>query len=133
MYINFISNLSTVLIKKNSPNNYYLIYNYKRKNVKFQKNIFKEKTNDGLENYDANYQTETNNKESLENLKENKNLISFWKEISEEIKMVEWPTLDRLLKQFVIVIISLVFSAFIIYSVDGLFAWVSKFLFEGKF
>jgi preprotein translocase SecE subunit len=125
--------LSTVLIKKNSPNNYYLIYNYKRKNVKFQKNIFKEKTNDGLENYDANYQTETNNKESLENLKENKNLISFWKEISEEIKMVEWPTLDRLLKQFVIVIISLVFSAFIIYSVDGLFAWVSKFLFEGKF
>jgi preprotein translocase subunit SecE len=34
-------------------------------------------------------------------------VINMNKEISEEIKMVEWPSVDRLFKQFVIVLISL--------------------------
>jgi len=60
------------------------------------------------------------------------NTVSFLKEISTEMKMIEWPSLDRLFKQFVIVVISLVFSAVFIYSVDGVFASLSKYLFEGN-
>ena len=48
------------------------------------------------------------------------------------MKMIEWPSLDRLFKQFVIVVISLVFSAVFIYAIDGIFASLSKFLFEGN-
>mmetsp|Transcript_3064 Transcript_3064/g.7176 ORF Transcript_3064/g.7176 Transcript_3064/m.7176 type:complete len:128 (-) Transcript_3064:102-485(-) len=59
-------------------------------------------------------------------------IFSFIKEVAEETRMVEWPSLERLFKQFVIVVISLVISAFIIYSVDGFFASLSQFLFEGK-
>jgi preprotein translocase SecE subunit len=62
---------------------------------------------------------------------EEKNL-TFINEITNEMKMIEWPSLDRLFKQFVIVVISLVFSAVFIYSVDGVFASLSKFLFEGN-
>ena len=46
--------------------------------------------------------------------------------------MVEWPSVEKLFKQFVIVVISLVVSAFLIFSVDGIFASLSQFLFEGK-
>merc|ERR1711865_440947 len=58
--------------------------------------------------------------------------VSFIKEITTEMKMIEWPSVDRLFKQFVIVVISLVFSAIFIYSVDGVFASLSKLLFEGN-
>jgi preprotein translocase SecE subunit len=59
-------------------------------------------------------------------------IFSFFKETLTEMNMIEWPSLDRLFKQFVIVVISLVFSAVFIYSVDGIFASMSKFLFEGN-
>jgi len=58
--------------------------------------------------------------------------VSFIKEITTEMQMIEWPSVDRLFKQFVIVVISLVFSAIFIYSVDGIFASLSKLLFEGN-
>jgi len=58
--------------------------------------------------------------------------VSFLKEIIDETKMVEWPSVEKLFKQFVIVVISLVVSAFLIFSVDGIFASLSQFLFEGK-
>ena len=58
--------------------------------------------------------------------------LTFINEITNEMKMIEWPSIDRLFKQFVIVVISLVFSAVFIYSVDGVFASLSKFLFEGN-
>ena len=65
--------------------------------------------------------------------KENEdNALFFIKEISTEMKMIEWPSLDRLFKQFVIVVISLVFSAVFIYAIDGIFASLSKFFFEGN-
>lgn len=58
--------------------------------------------------------------------------LIFFKEIIEETKMVEWPSTERLFKQFVIVVISLVISALLVFSVDGIFASLSQFLFEGK-
>ena len=58
--------------------------------------------------------------------------VSFLKEIIDETKMVEWPSVEKLFKQFVIVVISLVVSAFLIFSVDGIFASLSQFLFEGN-
>lgn len=64
--------------------------------------------------------------------KDQDNNLNFVNEITTEMKMIEWPSLDRLFKQFVIVVISLVFSAIFIYSVDGVFASLSKFLFEGN-
>lgn len=73
-----------------------------------------------------------NNIEKSEGKIEGKTPLAFFQEIKDEIEMVEWPTIDRLLKQFVIVVISLVFSALLIFSVDGLFATISKTLFEGK-
>mmetsp|Transcript_48939 Transcript_48939/g.76363 ORF Transcript_48939/g.76363 Transcript_48939/m.76363 type:complete len:132 (+) Transcript_48939:2679-3074(+) len=60
------------------------------------------------------------------------NPFAFFFEVIEETKMIEWPTANRLFKQFVIVVISLVISAFLIYSIDGVFASLSKSLFEGK-
>jgi|Transcript_43418 preprotein translocase SecE subunit len=60
------------------------------------------------------------------------NTLTFIQEITSEMKMIEWPSIDRLFKQFVIVVISLVFSAIFIYSVDGVFASLSKLLFEGN-
>lgn len=65
-------------------------------------------------------------------VKDQSNSLNFVNEITAEMKMIEWPSLDRLFKQFVIVVISLVFSAVFIYSVDGVFASLSKFLFEGN-
>ena len=68
-----------------------------------------------------------------ENLDKSKmNILDFLQDVKDEIKMVEWPTIDRLSKQFVIVVMSLVFSALFIFSIDGLFASASKYLFEGK-
>lgn len=63
---------------------------------------------------------------------EKNSVLSFLQEVKDEISMIEWPTIDRLSKQFVIVVISLVFSSLLIFSVDGFFATVSKYLFEGK-
>mmetsp|Transcript_21578 Transcript_21578/g.54454 ORF Transcript_21578/g.54454 Transcript_21578/m.54454 type:complete len:122 (+) Transcript_21578:763-1128(+) len=60
-------------------------------------------------------------------------ILDFFQEVKDEIKMIEWPALDRVLKQFVIVVISLVFSALFIFSIDGLFAAGNKILFEGNF
>mmetsp|Transcript_35429 Transcript_35429/g.70899 ORF Transcript_35429/g.70899 Transcript_35429/m.70899 type:complete len:124 (+) Transcript_35429:4049-4420(+) len=76
-----------------------------------------------------------NNKELQEensSIPKKNNIWSFIKEVAEETRMIEWPSLERLFKQFVIVVISLVLSAFLIYSVDGFFASLSQFLFEGK-
>lgn len=75
--------------------------------------------------YDENVQSEEEEKTEEKNL-------TFINDITNEMKMIEWPSLDRLFKQFVIVVISLVFSAVFIYSVDGVFASLSKFLFEGN-
>ena len=70
---------------------------------------------------------------NLEGEKKGENSIFFFfKETLTEMNMIEWPSLDRLFKQFVIVVISLVFSAVFIYSVDGIFASLSRFLFEGN-
>nr|UXY88355.1 preprotein translocase secE subunit [Cryptomonas curvata] len=96
------------------------------------KKILKEKADDNQENFKVNKEHDVEVINNDFKLDSETNWFSFWKEISEEIKMVEWPSVDRLFKQFVIVLISLVVSAFIIYSVDGLFAWGSKILFEGK-
>jgi preprotein translocase SecE subunit len=62
----------------------------------------------------------------------NKNFLNFFWEVKNEIKMIEWPTFDKLFKQFVIVVMSLVLSALLIYSIDGFFAFLSQILFEGK-
>lgn len=75
---------------------------------------------------DENVQSEEKNKKTEEKS------LKFINDITNEMKMIEWPSLDRLFKQFVIVVISLVFSAVFIYSVDGVFASLSKFLFEGN-
>ena len=100
--------------------------------IKTKKKIFKEKAKDSQESSKVNQEQDIEVINNNLKLDSETNWFSFWKEISEEIKMVEWPSVDRLFKQFVIVLISLVVSAFIIYSVDGLFAWGSKILFEGK-
>ena len=92
---------------------------YQRKNIKFVLNCNPEKKNET--SYDEDKPVE--NKE---------NSLSFFKEITTEMKMIEWPSVDRLFKQFVIVVISLVFSAVFIYAIDGIFASLSKFLFEGN-
>ncbi len=117
----------TIEVKKNKS----FICNY-NSNIKTKKKIFKEKADDNLENFKVNQEHDVEVINNDFKLDSETNWFSFWKEISEEIKMVEWPSVDRLFKQFVIVLISLVVSAFIIYSVDGLFAWGSKILFEGK-
>jgi preprotein translocase SecE subunit len=69
-----------------------------------------------------------------QNKNDKKNFMPFMflKEIIEETQMVEWPSTERLFKQFVIVVISLVVSALLVFSVDGIFASLSQFLFEGK-
>jgi preprotein translocase SecE subunit len=80
-----------------------------------------------------NFSKNENSEENKEYVKErNENMFSFLKEIATEMKMIEWPSLDRLFKQFVIVVLSLVFSAIFIYSVDGVFSSLSKFFFEGN-
>ena len=107
-------------------NRFILIENKKYRNV-----VICQKMNENDKNFKINKESEI--EIPITNSDSNNNFYSFWKEITEEIKMIEWPSIDRLFKQFVIVIISLVFSAFVIYSVDGVFAWGSKFLFEGKF
>jgi len=71
-------------------------------------------------------------KEKNETKSEENSILAFFQEVKDEVNMVEWPTIDRLSKQFVIVVISLVFSSILIFSVDGLFATMSKYLFEGK-
>ena len=80
-------------------------------------------------NFSKNEDSEENKEYGKE---KNENIFSFLKEIASEMKMIEWPSLDRLFKQFVIVVISLVFSAIFIYSVDGVFSSLSKFFFEGN-
>jgi len=111
-------------------NDYYL-----RKKIKFVLNCNSEKK-DGNTN-DEDKSVENKEDKSVEN-KEDKSVenkedsLSFFKEITTEMKMIEWPSLDRLFKQFVIVVISLVFSAVFIYAIDGIFASLSKFLFEGN-
>jgi preprotein translocase SecE subunit len=100
--------------------------------IKAKKIIFKEKTKDNQEHFKITQENDIEANGVDFNVQSKNTWFSFLKEISEEIKMVEWPSVDRLFKQFVIVLISLVVSAFIIYSVDGLFAWASKVLFEGK-
>ncbi len=117
----------TIVIKKKKS----FISNY-TSYITIKKQILKEKENNNQESFNTNQEQ---NVEFINNdfkLDSETNWFSFWKEISDEVKMVEWPSIDRLFKQFVIVLISLVVSAFIIYSVDGLFAWGSKILFEGK-
>ena len=94
-------------------------YYYQRKKIKFVLNCNLEKKSET--SYDEDKPVE--NKE---------NSLSFFKEITTEMKMIEWPSVDRLFKQFVIVVISLVFSAVFIYAIDGIFASLSKFLFEGN-
>jgi len=85
--------------------------------------------------YDSN-ESSFEKKEEPNGKKENESsdifFLDFMKEIKDEIKMVEWPTLNKLFRQFVIVVLSLVFSALMVFSVDGFFASASKFLFEGK-
>jgi preprotein translocase SecE subunit len=117
----------TIEIKKNKA----FICNYSS-HIKTKKQVFKEKADDTQENFKVNQKHDAEVINNDFKSDSETNWFSFWKEISEEIKMVEWPSVDRLFKQFVIVLISLVVSAFIIYSVDGLFAWGSKILFEGK-
>lgn len=73
-----------------------------------------------------------NDLEKEKNEDNDENILNFFKEITNEMKMIEWPSLDRLFKQFVIVVISLVFTFVFIYSVDGIFASLSKYLFEGN-
>jgi preprotein translocase SecE subunit len=101
--------------------------------LKIRKTIVNQKTNGNEEKFVLNKELESETESLNVDSNSNNNIYSFWKEISEEIKMIEWPSVDRLFKQFVIVVISLVFSAFVIYSVDGLFAWGSGILFEGKY
>jgi|NorSeaMetagenome_1021524.scaffolds.fasta_scaffold34873_2 preprotein translocase SecE subunit len=103
-------------------NDYYL-----RKKIKFVLNCNSEKK-DGNTN-DEDKSVENKEDKSVENKEDS---LSFFKEITTEMKMIEWPSLDRLFKQFVIVVISLVFSAVFIYAIDGIFASLSKFLFEGN-
>lgn len=93
-----------------------------------QKKKFAFKMNDNKEKY-------LEDKSNLEGKKSFflADTINFFKEVNQEVRLVEWPTLDRLFRQFVIVIVSLVFSALVIYTVDGIFASASKFLFEGRF
>ena len=73
-----------------------------------------------------------NELEKEKNGDNDENILNFFKEITVEMRMIEWPSLDRLFKQFVIVVISLVFTFVFIYSVDGIFASLSKYLFEGN-
>ena len=99
-----------------------------RKNILIQKNQdlkyfkkYSKKSNEGFKMDDQN--------------KNDKKIFMpfiFFKEIIEETQMVEWPSKERLFKQFVIVVISLVISALLVFSVDGIFASLSQFLFEGK-
>lgn len=118
----FIHNTATISL--GSKNNYSHEHSIKNKSyrsikIKFALNCNPEKKKE------VNF----NEKKSVEN---EINALSFIKEISTEMKMIEWPSLDRLFKQFVIVVISLVFSAVFIYAIDGIFASLSKFLFEGN-
>jgi preprotein translocase SecE subunit len=118
----FIHNIATISLR--SKNNYFPENSmknkpYQSKKIKFALNCDPEKKNE------IGY----NENKPIEN---EDNALSFIKEISTEMKMIEWPSLDRLFKQFVIVVISLVFSAVFIYAIDGIFASLSKFLFEGN-
>nr|UXY87357.1 preprotein translocase secE subunit [Cryptomonas sp.] len=123
----------TILLGKIDTKSIYCTFSdikfYRRSKI----TLTKKKTND----FDQNIEL---TKISLINLlninKFNNNhsdIIIFLKEIYNDVKRIEWPTIDKLFKQFVIVSISLVSSALFIYSVDGLFAWGSKFLFESEF
>mmetsp|Transcript_19111 Transcript_19111/g.38993 ORF Transcript_19111/g.38993 Transcript_19111/m.38993 type:complete len:135 (-) Transcript_19111:1190-1594(-) len=100
-----------------------------QKTNRFSKTIYSKKNEEEEKEHDL---TEENGKSTDTGNQSKNSVFLFIKEVAEETRMVEWPSLDRLFKQFVIVVISLVLSAFVIYSVDGIFASISQFLFEGK-
>ena len=57
-------------------------------------------------------------------------ILQFLKEVAEEFKTIEWPSVGRVFKILVIVIISIIVSAVGIYIVDGFFLSVAQYLFE---
>lgn len=56
--------------------------------------------------------------------------IVFLREAIEELKTVDWPPLPRVFKIMLIIIISIIFSSFAIYTVDGFFSYMASQLFE---
>jgi preprotein translocase SecE subunit len=141
----FVEAGKLILIKnknfnKSNNSNFKLI---KKQNKLNQYFIIKSKKNDENLSNELNLITTKKNKEkfNLENqtIVEEKSfygknvaLLNFFFEVKNEVEMIEWPSFAKLFKQFVIVVISLVFSAIFIYSIDGFFAYFSKIFFEGK-
>lgn len=56
--------------------------------------------------------------------------VEFLKSVFDEFLTVEWPAPGRVVKITVIVILSIIFSAFAIYIVDGFFLSLSQYLFD---
>ena len=54
------------------------------------------------------------------------NVTTFFQETKEELGKVVWPTRQQLISESAAVLLMVVLSATIIYSVDILFLWLSK-------
>ena len=87
--------------KINLKSEYHM--NIRNKTRQLNKNLLKEKINNNQENQITGQELENETVNTSISTTQNYDLISFWKEILEEIKMIEWPSVDRLFKQFVIV------------------------------
>ena len=132
---NFFSKNTNDSLKKNENSVFFIITLLKSKKREFKKhkNVFIKKKMKKNDDMDKNNSTESYKyieilKKSID-IKKNELKIKL-DEIGNEIDTIDWPNFDRLFKQFVLVIISVVISAFIIYSVDGVFAWSSRIFFN---
>jgi len=54
------------------------------------------------------------------------NLNNFFQGTKEELEKVIWPSRQQLVSESAAVLLMVTLSAFLIYLVDGLFAWAAK-------
>lgn len=59
-------------------------------------------------------------------------LARFFFELFEETKLIEWPSTGRIFQLFVSVILSIIVTAALVYTADGVFGWLARLLFEVK-
>lgn len=59
-------------------------------------------------------------------------IVTFFLEIAEEFKMIEWPSFGRIIRLSIIVLFTIIVATASLYVVDGFFYRVSQALFQGN-
>lgn len=58
-------------------------------------------------------------------------LLTFLREVVEELKYIEWPRFGRVVRLSVLILVTVIVAAFALYFIDGFFYRMSQLLFEG--